>query len=64
MKGILAAYPRLEMKRRFTDSVCSIIRTKPQTTYDNFARDFGERFVPDYKAQSSVDFLMNAPFES
>ena len=63
MKGILAAYPRLEMKRRFTDSVCSIIRTKPQTTYDNFARDFGERFVPDYKAQSSVDFLMNAPFE-
>lgn len=63
MKGILAAYPRLEMKRRFTDSVCSIIRTKPQTTFDNFARDFGERFVPDYKAQSSVDFLMNAPFE-
>ena len=64
MKGILAAYPRLEMKRRFTDSVCSIIRTRPQTTYDNFARDFGDRFVPDYKAQSSVDFLMNAPFES
>jgi len=63
MNGILAAYPRLEMKRRFTDSVCSIIRTKPQTTHDNFARDFGERFVPDYKAQSSVDFLMNAPFE-
>ena len=64
MKGILAAYPRLEMKRRFTDSVCGIIRTKPQTTYDNFARDFGERFVPNYEAQSSVDFLMNAPFEA
>ena len=63
MKAILAAYPRLEMKRRFTDSVCSIIRTKAQTTYDNFARDFGERFVPEYKAQSSVDFLMNSPFE-
>ena len=63
MQDILAAYPRLEMKRRFTDSVCGIIRDKPQTTYDNFARDFGERFVPDYKAQSSVDFLMNAPFE-
>ena len=63
MRSILAAYPRLDMKRRFTDSVCSIIRTKPQTTYDNFARDFGERFVPGYKAQSSVDFLMNAPFE-
>jgi hypothetical protein len=63
MRSILAAYPRLDMKRRFTDSVCSIIRTRPQTTSDNFARDFGERFVPGYKAQSSVDFLMNAPFE-
>ena len=63
LKGILAEYPRLEMKGRFTDSVCSIVRTKPQTTYDNFARDFGERFVPNYKAQSSVDFLMQAPFE-
>jgi HD domain-containing protein len=64
MKAVLTAYPRLEMKRRFTDCVCGVIRTKPQTTYDNFARDFGERFVPGYKAQSSVDFLMNAPFEA
>jgi len=64
MKSILAAFPRLDMKRCFTDAVCRIVRTKPETTYDNFARDFGERFVPDYKAQSSVDFLMNAPFEA
>lgn len=64
MKAILTAYPRLDMKRRFTDCVCGVIRTKPQTTYDNFARDFGERFVPDYEALSSVDFLMNAPFEA
>ena len=63
MKSVLAAFPRLEMKKRFTDSVCRIINTKPETTYDNFARDFGERFVPGYKPQSSVDFLMNAPFE-
>jgi len=63
MKSILAEFPRLEMKRRFTDSVCRIIKAKPETTYDNFARDFGERFVPGYKAQSSVDFLMNGPFQ-
>jgi hypothetical protein len=63
MQGILTAFPRLEMKRRFTDSVCRIVRTKPETTYDNFARDFGERFVPGYKRPSTVDFLMNAPFE-
>ncbi|MFL5495362.1 MAG: HD domain-containing protein, partial [Gemmatimonadales bacterium] len=49
MKSILAAFPRLEMKRCFTDSVCRIVKTKPETTYDNFAGDFGERFVPGYQ---------------
>jgi hypothetical protein len=63
MNNILAAFPRLDMKRGFTDSVCRIVKTKPETTYDNFAGDFGERFVPGYKRPSSVDFLMNAPFE-
>ena len=63
MKGILAAFPRLDMKRSFTDSVCRIVKARPETTYDNFARDFGERFVPGYKAPSTVDFLMNGPFE-
>jgi hypothetical protein len=53
----------LDMKRRFTDSVCRIVKAKPETTYDNFARDFGERFVPGYQPQSSVDFLVNAPFQ-
>jgi hypothetical protein len=63
MKSILAAFPRLDMKRSFTDAVCRIVKTRPDTTYDNFARDFGERFVPGYKRPSTVDFLMNAPFD-
>ena len=63
MQTILTAFPRLEMKRRFTDSVCRIVKAKPETTYDNFARDFGERFVPGYSRPSTVDFLMTAPFE-
>jgi hypothetical protein len=63
MKGILTAFPRLEMKRRFADSVCRIVHTRPDTTYDNFARDFGERFVPGYQPRSTVDYLMNAPFD-
>ena len=63
MESILAAFPRLGMKRGFTDAVCRIIKTKPETTYDNFAGDFGERFVPGYKRPSTVDFLMDAPFE-
>jgi hypothetical protein len=63
MKSILAAFPRLDRKRCFKDSVCRIVKTKPETTYDNFAGDCGERFVPDYKRPSTVDFLMDAPFE-
>jgi hypothetical protein len=63
MRSILAAFPRLAMKRSFADSVCRIVKAKPETTYDNFAGDFGERFVPGYQRPSTVDFLMNAPFE-
>jgi hypothetical protein len=63
MESILTAFPRLEMKQQFADSVCRIVKTKPETTYDNFAADFGERFVPGYERPSTVDFLMNAPFQ-
>jgi hypothetical protein len=62
MAGILSAFPRLDMKRRFTDSVCGLVEASPDTTYDNFTRDFGERLVPGYKSASAVDVLMNAPF--
>ena len=63
MRSILAAFPRLELKRELSGCFCRIIKTRPETTYDNFMRDFGERLVPGYKAPSVVDFLMNAPFE-
>ena len=62
MQSVLEAFPRLEMKRRFTDAVCGIVRLKPETTYDNFTRDFGERFVAGYEPASTVDSVMNAPF--
>jgi hypothetical protein len=51
------------MKQRFTRAVCALVETRPATTYDNFARDFGERFVPGYKGPSIVDFLLNSPFK-
>jgi len=60
---IVDAFPRLEMKQRFTRDVCRIVETRPDTTYDNFARDFGERFVPGYKRPSTVDFLLGSPFK-
>jgi hypothetical protein len=52
------------MKRQMRESFCGIARARPQTTYENFLRDFGERFVAGYKPQvSTVDLLSNAPFE-
>jgi hypothetical protein len=61
--AIVDVFPRLEMKQRFTRAVCCIVETRPATTYDNFARDFGERFVPGYKPTSTVDYLLNSPFK-
>ena len=60
---IVAEFPRLGMKERFTKAVCRIVETRPATTYDNFARDFGERFVPGYKPASTVDYLLNSLFK-
>jgi hypothetical protein len=60
---IVAEFPRLDMKRRMTRCFCHIAETRPETTYDNFARDFGERYVPGYRVPSSVDLVSDAPFE-
>jgi hypothetical protein len=61
--AIVGAFPRLDMKRQFTRAACGIVETRPDTTYDNFTRDFGERFVPGYKRISTVDYLLNSPFK-
>jgi hypothetical protein len=51
------------MKAQFAEACCRLVVAKPETSSDNFLRDFGERFVPGYKPASTVDLLMNAPFE-
>jgi len=61
---ILAAFPRLQMKRQLKECLCVMAQARPETTYENFVRDFGERFVEGYKpAISTVDLLLNAPFD-
>jgi hypothetical protein len=60
---IVEAFPRLDMKRRMTCCFRHIAETQPGTTYDNFVRDFGERFVPGYAGPSSADLVANAPFD-
>ncbi|MDM9649452.1 hypothetical protein QTL96_28965 [Rhizobium sp. S163] len=64
IQTIVSAFPRLGMKRQMSMCFCHIAATHPETTYDNFVRDFGERLVPGYKApSSSVDLLEAAPFD-
>ena len=63
VERILSAFPRLKMKQQFTEACCRLVTAKPETSYDNFLRDFGERFVPGYKTVSTVDLLVNAPFD-
>ncbi len=64
MRAILAEFPRLGMKKKMTGCFCHIASTRPETTYDNFVRDFGERLVPGYAVPaSSVDLVAQAPFD-
>ncbi len=63
ISSIVDAFPRLDMKQGMTRCFCQIAKIQPETTYDNFVRDFGERFVAGYQVPSSVDFVMNAPFD-
>ena len=62
MADILKAFPRLKMKQNFATTCRHLVEARPETSSDNFLRDFGERFVPGYKPVSTVDLLMNAPF--
>jgi hypothetical protein len=59
---IVEAFPRLAMKREMTQCFSHMAQAAPATSYDNFLRDFGERFVPGYKPPSNVDLLLAAPF--
>jgi hypothetical protein len=64
MRAIVAEFPRLGMKKKMTGCFCHIARTRPETSYDNFVRDFGERLVPGYAVPaSSVDLVAQAPFD-
>ena len=60
--AIVAEYPRLAMKDRFVRCFTHFAATHPDTSSDNFVRDFGERFVPGYHPPSAVDWVLNAPF--
>jgi len=62
IERIVDALPRLNLKAEFTSCLCHMATTRPETTYDNLVRDFGERFVPGYQAPSWVDRVLGGPF--
>ena len=62
LRAILAQFPRLSMKKQFQDCLCSLVRQKPTTSYDNFLRDIGTRYVVGYTAPTFTDLFENAPF--
>jgi len=61
VRAILAEFPRLSMKKQFQDRLCGLVRQKPATSYDNFLRDIGTRYVDGYTAPTFADLLQNAP---
>jgi hypothetical protein len=62
LRAILTEFPRLSMKTELRACLCSVIRRKPETTYDNLLKDFGTRYVDGYTAPSFADLLEKAPF--
>jgi hypothetical protein len=62
LRAVLTHFPRLALKNEFQACLCNVIRRKPTTSFDNFLRDFGSRYVDGFTAPSFVDLLANAPF--
>lgn len=47
-KAIVQECPRLGFREKVKEVMCGFCRTKPQTTYDNFVGQFGEKYVEGY----------------
>jgi hypothetical protein len=52
-------FPRLDFRDNIKNISTGLCMTKPETTYDNFLKEFGDRFVPGYKAPSFLDMIFN-----
>src|SRR5271155_3669178 len=60
--AILAEFPRLALRNRFKSSLCSIVRRKPATSFDNILRDFGTRYIEGFTPPNFADIVANSPF--
>jgi hypothetical protein len=62
LRAILTEFPRLVFKNQFKERLCSVVRRKPATSFDNVLRDFGSRYIEGFTAPSFADLFANAPF--
>jgi len=60
---VVKEYPRLNMKEAAREILCNVCKKKPETTYDNFLRDYGQKYVEGYSVVGKriIDALENTP---
>ena len=61
-RAVLTEFPRLAFKNQFQACLCSVVRRKPATSFDNILRDFGSRYVEGFAVPSFADLFARAPF--
>ncbi|TVY82162.1 hypothetical protein LSUE1_G003003 [Lachnellula suecica] len=55
-EAVLKEYPRLEFKKGVISTFCGLCRDKPETTYDNFASEFGVAYKVEGYSLGGKDF--------
>ena len=56
---VVKEFPRLGMKENVREIFCRLCRTKPKTTYDNTAGQYGQRYVEGFTlaGTQSIDLI-------
>ncbi len=54
-KAATNEFPRLGMREGVKEILCRLCRTKPETTYDNFCSQWGEKYVEGYSVEGKKD---------
>ncbi|KAJ5631799.1 uncharacterized protein N7484_011899 [Penicillium longicatenatum] len=59
---VVSVFPRKNFKEGVREIMCDLCKAKPQTTYDNFVGEFGEKYVEGYDrtGKKVIDLLETA----
>jgi len=56
---VVTELPRLELMKGFKKIMCNLCVTKPETTYDSFVGEWGEKFVDGYMRKGVVQDMLD-----